>query len=89
MFIPVTMICDTGAPTHLYINDITRKLIGSKIVFDELDNQLIQGDNYRLLVNKSPELYRNTNILGLMALSKIEMAFKDGRFGFNNLPEYF
>lgn len=89
MFIPLTFICDTGAPTHIYISDLTRRLINSRIEDDDLGNQLITVNGKRMIVNKSPELHRDTNIIGLLALTRFQMFFKDEGFGFNSLPEYF
>lgn len=35
MYIPFTFVCDTGAPSQLYINSLTRRLIHSRINIDD------------------------------------------------------
>lgn len=67
-YIPFTFICDTGTPTHIYITDLTRRLIHSRIETDETDNQVINIAGKKMLVKKSPEVHRDTNIIFYMEI---------------------
>jgi len=89
IYIPFTFVCDTGAPSHIYLNDITKRLIQNRIFYDDSDNQVmtINGRNYS--VKKSPELHKDTNIIGLLALIRFKMYFTDNGFDFENLPDFF
>lgn len=88
MFIPFSFICDTGAPSYLYINDITRRLIKDRIVEDELGNHFIYTHGKRLPVYPSPSNHSDTNIIGLMGLAFFKLFLEIDNFGFNDLPEY-
>lgn len=90
-YIPFTFILDTGAPSQLYINDITRRLIKDRIEIDsETDIEFIKIAGKRMLVKQSPDNHPDTNILGLMALFHFGFQFtEDGEFNFFNLPDFF
>ena len=90
-YVPATFICDTGAPSYIYTNLLTRRLIKDRIESDDAGNEFIIIRNKRLSLDISPTLHEDTNILGLMALKFFMMYFEDNGVGFNfqNLPEYF
>ena len=77
LYIPFTFVLDTRAPSQLYINDITRRLIKDRIEIDnETDIEFIRIYGKRMTVKTSPDNHPDTNILGLMALFQ---------FGFHNI----
>lgn len=84
IYIPFTFICDTGAPSYIYINDITRRLIKERITEDDVGNQFLYIHGKRLPVFPSSD----TNIIGLMALAYFGLYIQEDSFGFMNLPEY-
>lgn len=91
MFIPITFICDTGAPMFLYITEITRALISERIEVDESENDFINihGEK-KMMVNSSPPLHSDTNVIGLRALSFFGLHLTGGDlFEFDNLPDWF
>jgi hypothetical protein len=92
IFIPVTFVCDTGAPSFIYINKITRRLIKDRIhKDDDNDQDYIIINNKRMAIKASPAPHEDCNIIGLLALSYFKMFFEENGVGFNfdNLPNYF
>lgn len=71
MFVPVTFICDTGAPSSIYVNEITRRLLGNRILTSDMDTQYIVIDGKKYSVNTSPSHHPDSNIIGLVALLKL------------------
>lgn len=88
-YIPCSFICDTGAPTHIYINSTTRKMIKDLIQKDELENEFLIIDNKRMMLKPSPSNNPDVNIIGLRSLSYFNLILKDDGFVFLNLPKYF
>jgi len=91
VFVPVTFICDTGAPMFLYITELTRSLISERIEVDESENDFINifGEK-KMMVNSSPPLHSDTNVIGLRALSYFGLHLTgNDNFEFDNLPEWF
>ena len=76
-------------PSHIYINEITRKLIKTRIIEDDTDTEFIYIDNHKMLVKSSPPSHPDTNIVGLKGLEIFEFYIKSGKFGFDNIPDYF
>jgi hypothetical protein len=89
IYIPFIFVCDTGAPSHIYINSITRRLIKNRIIKDDLDNQIITLSTckkfaiYYSLANNS-----DVNIIGLLSLAYFGLIVQEDHFEFLNLPDY-
>lgn len=88
IFTPVSFICDTGAPSYIYINTLTRRLIKEKILRDDAGTEFIYVNNRKMLVKPSPPAHPDTNIIGMMALNIFEFWIRGGTFGFDNPPKY-
>lgn len=90
-YIPLSFVCDTGAPSYIYVNKITRRLIKDRITDDGAGNEIIIISNKRMGLKTSPALHEDTNIIGLLGLSFFKLYFEENGVGFNfyNLPEYF
>lgn len=90
-YIPFTFVCDTGAPSFIYINSITRRLIRDRIKTDDRGGQYITINNKNMTVKASPALHEDTNIIGLLALRYFGLFFEENGVGFNfsNIPEFF
>lgn len=89
IFIPFTFILDTGAPSYIYINSITRRLIKNRILDDELGNQFIYISGKKLSINPSPTNHSDVNIIGLLGLSHFGLILDKDDFDFLRLPNYF
>lgn len=89
MFIPVSFVCDTGAPSHIYINSLTRRLVKSIILQDEAGTQYLTVNKHKMLILSSPNHHPDTNIIGIQALLKFGLASnEDDTFSFSRLPKY-
>lgn len=92
MFLPVSFICDTGAPSYMYINSVTRRLIKNLIFNDDLGNQFLLIGGFKKMALKSSPAHRlyhpDTNIIGLLALAYFQMYIDGDMFNFGNLPDY-
>ena len=87
-FIPFTFICDTGAPSSIYLNDITRRMLITRLLKDDLGNLFLRINGKRMAVKPSPEPHSDTNIFGVLALRSFGFHFDEATFNFNNLPDY-
>jgi len=89
-FVPVTFICDTGAPSFIYINERTRSLIEHSIMRDDMENEfiVIGEDKKRIPLGSSPSNHPDVNIIGIRLLSYLGLFLEDDRFGFSRLIPY-
>lgn len=90
-YIPFTFILDTGAPSQIYINNITRQLLKDRIETDsETEIEFVRIEGRKTLIHPSPDNHRDTNIIGLMSLAHFGFHFTSTEdYDFTNLPEYF
>ncbi len=90
IYIPFTFVCDTGVPSHIYINTITRRLIKERIYEDDAGNQLINlSSGKRFTVYPSPSNHHDVNIIGLMRLAYFGLVVQEDHFEFLNPFEFF
>ena len=87
-FIPLTFICDTGAPGYIYLNNISRQILNSKIIKDDLGSLFFRINGKRMGIKPSPQPRDDTNIMGVMALRFFGFYFGGGSFGFTDMPDY-
>jgi|SRR3989344_9183390 len=87
-YIPMTFVCDTGAPMNFYISDIGKKLIITRINEDELQTEYVVINNKKFTISNTPLIHENSNIIGLCLLDYWELKLKNGEFMFDNLPNY-
>jgi hypothetical protein len=82
-YIPMTFVCDTGAPGFIYLSKKGKKLIEKKILTDELDNEyIVIGDNKKILISDSPNNHSECNIIGLRLLQYFELKLTSEGFDF-------
>jgi hypothetical protein len=91
-YYPVTFLCDTGAPEHMYLGEPTvqcLQTIGRPLADPDGTPilRLNDGKNNFLWV-PTPSTHAPANILGLGALQLFHFAFSPSA-GFNNMPKYF
>lgn len=88
-YIPLTFVCDTGAPMFIYINELTRRLIKSRIELDDAENEIITINGKVMTLGSSPSNHLDVNIIGLRALSYFGLVLENDEFGFTRLPNHF
>ena len=87
-FLPLTFICDTGAPSFIYISEFTRKCIKNRIKLDDSENEIIIVNGKKMPLSNSPSNHPDVNILGIRALSFFNLCLNYEDFYFKNLPDY-
>ena len=70
-FLHLTFICDTGAPSFIYISEFTKKCIKNRIKLDESENEIIIVNGKKMPLSNSPSNHPDVNILGIRALSYV------------------
>jgi len=88
-YIPATFICDTGAPSDIYLSAELYQIIKSRFVHDIYQNEFLKIGNDHAVVGNTPDNHPNINIIGLRFLDKFGLIVRDGMFGFDNIPEHF
>ena len=93
-YIPMSFVCDTGAPMGFYLCAMARnKLINSsRIKEDETGNEyvMLNGGIGKAAVESTPDGHAPANIIGLRVLMKLELAVnRDGTFVLKRMPASF
>ena len=91
-YTPLTFVIDTGSPMYLYLCPKAKLALGHIIMEDECQTQFIVVNGKKFLVDDTPLVHKNVNIIGLMAIEvfslHISNIYPEG-YEFENLPEYF
>lgn len=93
-YIPLSLICDTGAPNTLYLSPkfrdafqhLTRR--DDDMGIEYLETRSKDGKMFRMKIVETPHIHHHANILGLKALMRFGLQMTAEGFTFNNLPEY-
>ena len=88
-FIPISFICDTGAPDSFYLSSDVIRLLSDRLKEDDLGATFIKINNKRFFVGSTPSNHDSINIIGLKALSFFGLCLEEDGFYFTNLPEFF
>lgn len=91
-FIPISCICDTGAPKFLYLTQKARNVLKKRIKQDELLNEYmeINLNNISMKIGLSEPLttFNDVNIIGILLLEKLGLIFNSSSFELTNLGEF-
>jgi len=91
-YIPITFICDTGAPKFLYLNKKSKKLLQNRINTDCLQNEYmivnINNRNVRIGVSEPPTIHSEVNIFGLLLLELLGFTLNMNTFNLVNLGSF-
>jgi len=100
IFLPITLVSDTGAPSYLYLCEKTKNLIKNRIKIDEFETEYLillsspsqkegKGDgNKKIPINDTPVNHPNINIIGLRFLQYLQLYLTEEGFDFRNKIEY-
>ena len=93
--LPMSFVCDTGAPGPMYLSEEARRTVESKgLLLTDLQGQEyvrihVDNDNmFRALIEPTPPAHGGANILGLKAWRKLHLHVTDDEFHFKNSFEY-
>lgn len=89
-FVPMSFVCDTGAPMGLYLSTKATNLLRSikRVVEDETGNEYVEICKIgKASIEPTPPGYAPANIIGLRVIMKLGLNVGSGTFTFNNKPE--
>ena len=89
-FIPMSFVCDTGAPSHVYLSNKALSILNSKglLLKDERETPYINihissRKTFPAVVEETPYIHKDANILGLKSLRRLNLHLIDNGFSFN------
>lgn len=94
-FIPMSFVCDTGAPSSFYLSPEARNILEEHKVLrihDEMGEPFVKarrrhGDfestYFMARIDDTPQIHKNANILGLKVLLKIGLHLNESGFSFD------
>ncbi len=89
-YVPMSFVCDTGAPMFFYLDtraiDILRT--HSVITEDELQTLYVTTNGHKALVQETPATHKPANIIGLLMLSRFGLTLENDRFKINKHIRY-
>ncbi len=90
-FIPMSFVCDTGAPSHMYLSQEALNTLKNAglLMTDERETPYVKihrdcKNTFLATVEETPHVHKRANILGLKSLKKLHLAMKDDTFSFND-----
>ena len=90
-FIPMSFVCDTGAPMGLYLSTKATDLLRNirRIVEDETGNEYVEVSEIgKASIEPTSPGHAPADIIGLRVIMKLELSTRRGSFVFNNTSEY-
>jgi hypothetical protein len=88
--IPMSFVCDTGAPSHIYLSTKALSILDENklLMKDERDTPYVKihidNDNtFPATVEETPSVHKKANILGLKSLQKLHIYVINDKFSFN------
>jgi hypothetical protein len=99
--VPMSFVCDTGAPSHLYLSKEAMEVLdkAGRLLKDDRDTPYVEmhtrGDEkFPATVEETPKnslnfYHKHANILGLKSLRRLCLSLKGDTFCFNEEFVYF
>jgi hypothetical protein len=91
-YIPMSFVCDTGAPMGFYLSTVSTNILKryNRILEDETGNEYVVVNGGKAAVEPTPSGHAPANIIGLRVLTKLELYLRnDGTFALTKMPEAF
>jgi hypothetical protein len=95
-YVPMSFVCDTGAPSHLYLSPTAIEILENHRLIrqGELEIPYIElmirpGQSFKAAFEETPSIHKNANIIGLKALKRLELHLSNESFFFNKSFEHF
>ena len=89
--VPMSFVCDTGAPSYMYMSSIALSILQDKglLLKDDKDTPYVQvhidsKNAFPATVEETPHHHKDANILGLKSLQRLSMHVTEGGFTFNS-----
>ena len=88
--VPMSFVCDTGAPSHVYMSNRALSVLQERglLLKDDRDTPYVQvhinsTKTFPATIDETPYVHRDANILGLKSLKRLNMHLGDDSFSFN------
>ena len=88
--VPMSFVCDTGAPSHIYLSSRALSTLQDKglLLTDDKEIQYVKihinnTDTFPAVTEETPYVHKDANILGLKSLKRLNMHLKNDNFSFN------
>jgi len=77
-YVPMSFVCDTGAPMHFYLSDAALECLkeAERIKEDDLEVPFVMVFGKRATVQETPPGHRPGNIMGLLMLKRLGLVVK-------------
>jgi len=86
-FVPMSFVCDTGAPMGLYLSEKAYIVLKTRIREDDLGHQYVHIDTIgKSSIESTPLGHAPANIIGLRLLMKLKLEMVENGFSFRNTP---
>jgi hypothetical protein len=93
--IPMSFVCDTGAPSHIYLSKDALNVLDKAglLLMDDRDTPYVRmhmndNDTFPATVDETPSVHKHANILGLKSLKRLCLRLEGETFGFNEKFNY-
>ena len=80
IMVPMSFVCDTGAPSHIYLSNEALRALDSKglLLRDDKDTPYVKVHTNRISVfpatiEETPHTHKDANILGLKSLKRLHL----------------
>lgn len=86
-YVPMSFLCDTGAPMGLYLSTKALHLLRSigRVIEDETGKECVEIRQVgKVSIEPAPPGYAPANIIGLRAIMKLGLKIGNGAFLFEN-----
>jgi len=88
--VPMSFVCDTGAPSHFYLSKKALDVLQKHRLIKEYDRETqyvkVQANKHNIFnanIEETPYIHRSANIIGLKVLKKLHLNLADNTFSFN------
>lgn len=96
-FIPMSFVCDTGAPGSFYLSPTAMAIMKSvgKVLSNDMNDAYTEvlartgnRDSFTAVLDSTPRLHRNANIIGLKVMMKLGFSLSQETFSLGNNLEH-
>ena len=89
--VPMSFVCDTGAPYHVYLSKEVMDVLdkAGRLPEDDRDTPYVEmhirgEENFPATVEETPSVHKHANILDLKSLKRLCLSFGGEKFSFND-----
>ena len=90
-YIPISFVCDTGAPYYLYLSSPAKKILSANnlIEKDDKEDEYIYMSHFKAGIEGTPKSHQPANIIGLSSLLNLNLCLHNTGFSIDENIKYF